>query len=135
MRCLSVRQPWASAIFELNKVIENRSVNTHYRGILLIHASLRVDKAFWGSEEFRKSRKIKEFRNSHLDNEFDLGAIIGAVELVKVIEDSNSIWACKGYKHWVLRNPVRFNEPVIATGRLGLWKPSEAQIRAVKRQL
>lgn len=135
MRCLSVRQPWASAIFELGKVVENRTWTTGYRGILLIHASLRVDKDFWGSEEFRKCRKIKDFKESHADNAFKVGAIIGAVELVKVVRNYRSIWACKNHYHWVLANAVSFERPVIATGRLQLWEPSEAQKRAIKRQL
>jgi len=43
MKCLSVRQPWANAIFIAGKDVDNRSRHTDYRGPLLIHASRRID--------------------------------------------------------------------------------------------
>jgi hypothetical protein len=39
VRCLSIRQPWASLIALGEKRIETRSWRTHFRGPLLIHAS------------------------------------------------------------------------------------------------
>lgn len=40
MKALSIRQPWAEAILNLGKRVENRSWQTcHYRGPLLIHAA------------------------------------------------------------------------------------------------
>lgn len=48
MKCLSVRQPWAWCITHLPgaaaKDVENRPRNLHYRGPLLIHASLTLTR-------------------------------------------------------------------------------------------
>ena len=41
MRCLSLWQPWASALACGSKMIETRSWRTSYRGPLLIHAAKR----------------------------------------------------------------------------------------------
>ncbi len=41
MKCLSVRQPWASLIIRGTKDVENRTWDTDYRGRLAIHASKR----------------------------------------------------------------------------------------------
>ncbi|MFW5688240.1 MAG: hypothetical protein ACOC0E_09535 [Spirochaetota bacterium] len=55
---------------------------------------------------------------------FHVKAIIGTVELVDVVEDSDSRWAGEGYKHWILENPVLFSEPItgVSTSRTGLWE-------------
>ena len=43
MRVLSGKQPWVWWILHGGKDIENRVWNTHYRGLVLLHASLRDD--------------------------------------------------------------------------------------------
>lgn len=50
------------------------------------------------------------------------GAIIGDVELIDVIEDSESPWAEPGKKHWVLGSPRMYVRPVVnVQGRLRLF--------------
>jgi hypothetical protein len=44
MKILSIRQPWAYLITRGSKNIENRGWPTNYRGPVLIHASLKIDK-------------------------------------------------------------------------------------------
>jgi len=44
MKILSIRQPWEYSITRGSKNIENRSWPTNYRGPVLIHASLKIDK-------------------------------------------------------------------------------------------
>jgi hypothetical protein len=55
---------------------------------------------------------------------FLVNAIIGTVELVDVVDNSESLWAQKGYVHWVVRNATLFDEPIggVMTSRSGLWK-------------
>ncbi len=55
---------------------------------------------------------------------FHVKAIIGTVDLVDVVDDSSSPWAQDGYRHWVLDNPVLFDEPItgVTTSRTGLWE-------------
>lgn len=49
MRALSIRQPWAFAIFHLGKQVENRDFEGfNYRGPILIHASKTFTKKAYG---------------------------------------------------------------------------------------
>lgn len=45
MRAITVQQPWAWAIAEGHKRVENRSQNVRYRGEIAIHASIEVSDA------------------------------------------------------------------------------------------
>lgn len=95
---LTVRQPWASAIFRAGKDVENRPRQTHYGGRLWIHAGL-----------FRWAR-----RNDLWIPEEPLlrGVILGSVELVDCVADSDSPWALRGNYHWVLGRPMLLTRPV-----------------------
>lgn len=55
---------------------------------------------------------------------FHVQAIIGRVELVDVVKDSDSRWARSGSYHWVFENPVIAAQPMlhVSTSRTGLWK-------------
>ncbi len=44
MKAISIHQPWADLIVFGHKDIENRSWTTRYRGRMLIHAGLTVDR-------------------------------------------------------------------------------------------
>jgi hypothetical protein len=46
MKALSIKQPWAWMIANGQKTIETRTRRTHYRGPLLICASLKADKVW-----------------------------------------------------------------------------------------
>jgi len=55
---------------------------------------------------------------------FHVKAIVGRVDLVDVVSDSESEWAEKGYQHWILDNPVLFAQPIVGVSksRTGLWE-------------
>ena len=72
MKCLTVKQPWASLIIEGFKCYEFRSWKTNYRGMILIHAGKNLEKDM-----------VDRFQKYHLD--YELGAIIGEAELVDCI--------------------------------------------------
>lgn len=93
MKALSIRQPWASAIINGGKDIENRSWKTKYRGRFLIHASLKSDK-----------NAPKELWDYVPTDTPIMGGIIGSVELVDVVESSDSKWF-QGPRGFVLKNP------------------------------
>lgn len=86
-KALSVRQPWAHLIAHGLKDIENRSWGPKHRGPLLIHASLKFDVEAW-----------RWIRNRYPDvpmpdrNDFELGGIVGRVNLVDVVRTSDSRW-------------------------------------------
>lgn len=111
MRALTVRQPWAGAIFELGKDVENRSWTTPYRGAVLIHAG----SAMWGTNK-PLDKALRE------GTAWSAGAIIGVVELVDVVRGHQSVWADTKSWHWVLEDPHLFAHPVPARGAMGLWE-------------
>ena len=115
MRALSIRQPWAHAIFHLRKRVENRSWPTQYRGKLAIHVSKRID--FAGCESLG------------LDPEtLPTGCVVGIVDLVDCVRGYRSRWAKRGKWHWVLRNPRLLARPIPAIGRLGLFEWRRARV-------
>src|SRR6202161_3174427 len=92
-RALSIRQPWAWAIVEGLKPVENRSWPTNYRGPLLIHAGLREDHLGW----LALDRMGIDF-----PDDVQTGGIIGGVDLVDCVRGYDSPWAIDGCWHWVL---------------------------------
>lgn len=49
-------------------------------------------------------------------------AIIGEVDIVDVIKGSDSLWAEPNMYHWILDNPVLYDNPVIGVkGHLRFW--------------
>ena len=110
MRCITVHQPYASAIFELGKDVENRSWKTDYRGPLAIHASKRFDES-----------AVLPAKQDLYRTDWPLGSVIGIVQLVDCVRDSHSKWAMRGQWHWVLSSPVMFSRPVALIGRQRLY--------------
>lgn len=56
-------------------------------------------------------------------------AIIGHVDLVDIIRDSDSQWAEKNCYHWMLENPVLYNKPIEnVKGRLRLFDVSSIDL-------
>lgn len=121
MRVLTIKQPWAGAIFALQKNVENRSWYTPYRGLLLIHAGAALDK----------SAPIEPAEG----DVWTAGSIIGAVELVGCVQMQAGKWAAAGAWHWLLKNPVTLSKPMAARGRLGLWSLDDGAMRVLKRRL
>lgn len=129
MKALSVKQPWAHFLVTGKKTIENRTWVPGRRlkegEALLIHAS--------GSFDLKGYRWILEFREQlglSIDeiparDEFDLGAIVGAVTFGEVVEESESQWFF-GPKGWVITDALPMAEPIPCKGRLGLWNAEEA---------
>lgn len=79
------------------KDVENRTWSTEHRGPLLIHASTKGEVG-------------------------PRGAIIGAVDVVDVVDDSSSPWAMRGWRHWLLANPRPLVEPVPVRGQRRLFQ-------------
>jgi len=110
MLCISVREPWATAIFSLGKDVENRSWKTLHRGPLGIHVSAgKVERADLSFLRLRASDLV-----------LPLGCVVGFVELYDVVNASRSRWARDDQWHWLIRNPVRI-EPQRVRGRVGLF--------------
>lgn len=91
---LSIRQPWAWAIINAGKDIENRSWQAmnhglSIRGNIAIHASLGMTKGeYEAAALFMASIGIK----CPPPHELDRGGIIGLVDVVGEVQASNSPW-------------------------------------------
>ena len=79
MKCISLWQPWSSAIPLGLKRIETRGWSTNFRGRFGIHASLR-----WTSDQKRFHAARREAGDS-LPGELPLGAIVATAMLVRVV--------------------------------------------------
>jgi hypothetical protein len=105
--CLSVRQPWAWAIIDIGKDVENRIWKTRIRGSVLIHASQGCTTAEYDeAREFIYRACPSMFSPIEIPalSSLERGGIIGAVDLVDCVTTSNSPWFTGDYG-FVLRNP------------------------------
>lgn len=122
MKVLTIKQPWATLIIDGYKKYEFRSWKTNYRGKILIHAGLSLDKDI--------KKRFEQYNLNYIG-----GAIIGEAELVDCImvnekfdqelRKINSLIYSKnnhvGYYAWKLKNIKKYNEPIYIKGKLGLW--------------
>jgi hypothetical protein len=92
MKALSIRQPWAWLILNAGKEFENREWSTQYRGPLLIHASKTCSQADYMAAQLYMADDM--FDGIHLPKREDLstGGIVGVVDVVDCVTQSNSIW-------------------------------------------
>jgi len=136
MRALSLHQPWAWALIHGGKDVENRSWPTRFRGPLLIHATKRfrpaeIEEALEAMAPFVKGPlpSLDEIRKT-------TGGIIGRVEVVGCVTESESPWFFGPYG-FVVDNP----EPLpfhACPGARGLWYASfgdAAAERALEERL
>jgi hypothetical protein len=104
MKALSIRQPWAWLILHAGKDIENREWRTRFRGRVLIHASKGMTRQEYADVD---NMLIEDkFHCDHLPafDALERGGIIGSVEIVNCVMQSDSPWffGCYGF---VLRDP------------------------------
>jgi hypothetical protein len=118
---LSLRQPWAWAIFN-GKDIENRSWRSTnpglgVRGRVVIHASTGLTRAeYVEAYEFMRAIGARCPPAGALIR----GAAIGTVEIVDVVEESASPWFVGRYG-FVLRAPQLWRSPRPGAGALGFF--------------
>lgn len=122
MKVLTIKEPWASLIIEGYKEYEFRSWKTNYRGKILIHAGLNIEK--------NNLVKFKDY-----DINIQKGKIIGEAMLtdcVKVTEDFQKellkkdkiVYGQSDHASdyaWKLENVIKYEEPISVKGKLGLW--------------
>ena len=120
-RALSIRQPWAWAIFN-GKDVENRSWQAVHHGLdetgrFAIHASKGITR-----DEYENASRFMESLDVACPPAAELkrGGIIGTAELVDVVRESDSPWFF-GPRGLVLRNaePCDF---IPCAGSLGFFK-------------
>ena len=121
MKVLTLKQPWATLVAEGIKKYEFRSWKINYRGKVLIHAGVGIDK-----------EEMKKFKNLNL--EFPSRRILAEVEIEdclelddnlnkKIINENNIAYGSKhrtGYA-WKLKNVKKLDINKEVNGKLGLW--------------
>ena len=122
MKCLTIKQPWASLIINGYKEYEFRTWKTNYRGKIGIHAGMATDK------------RIKKFKDYKID--YINGAIIGEAEIVDCILVDKKVKEellaknyliyenSEGYA-FVLKNIVKYDKPIYVKGKLSFWNYEE----------
>ena len=115
MKALSIKQPWAAAIIYGGKDIENRTWNTKLRGTFAVHAGAGCDT--------KAPQYVWDIFDKHFSDKEAYGGIIGTVDLVDVVTESDSMWWI-GPKGFILTNP-RPVDFIPMKGRLGFFEIKE----------
>ena len=132
MKTLSIQQPFPFLILRPDlidskkraaaiknseiKLIENRTWNTTHRGDFLIHSSARP------ARDIDTYRDILAEFGIVIPATADLpyGQIVGKAKLINVVSEAEDFWFT-GPFGFVLDNPVSFEIPQKAKGKLGFW--------------
>jgi hypothetical protein len=129
MMALTLWQPWAWAISDFSKRIENRPwVPPDWRRgqMIAIHAGATFDEA--GAERIELDFGIV------IPRDLPLKAIVAVARYQGFISWSDDPWFGGPYG-WLLENVIKLDRPVMCRGHQGLWGlPSDIE-RAVLAQL
>ena len=115
MKALTVQQPWAWAIIRGRKRVENRTWSTPVRGRIAIHSARKQDDDWW-----RLAAMLEDSATWEACHESPDGAILGTVELVDCVEESEE-YSFFGPYGFVLANPRPLREPIQVRGRQKFW--------------
>jgi hypothetical protein len=153
MRVLSIQQPWAYAITDLGKRIENRMWSTAYRGRFAIHATkpknleefrfdlatcdrmsgMQISGAARDTHAQAKLYRQLEQQLVPMISKFE-ASIIAVADLFDVVTVSDSKWFVDGFG-LVFGNVVKLREPVVCKGQLGLWEPDEVLLAKIMNRV
>ena len=122
---ISIRQPWAWAIVNAGKDVENRTWRTRFRGQICIHAAVGMTKhEFDFFVDLARTAPIRTVWPSGIwvpePPRLERGGIVGVAEVVDCVSESASPWFSGpfGFKLANAR-PVPF---VPVRGALGIFK-------------
>lgn len=157
IRCLTVKQPYAFAIAEGFKPIENRTRRTNHRGEIYLHTSKDPQKGVHIVRHSRDAaRRLGELGGSGnfwnaiqtLPSKFytppptlACSAVIATVRITgchKAGDDcipACAAWGEPDRWHWELSHARPLATPVPANGSLSLWIPPWSVIEAVRAQV
>ena len=122
MKALTIKQPWAQLIIEGYKKYEFRSWKTKYRGKILIHAGMSLERDM--------ASRFKDYNLTYTK-----GAIIGEATLedcILVDKEFNDelrkinplVYGRSNHVEtyaWKLTNIIKYDKPIEIKGQLGLW--------------
>ena len=129
MKVLSIKNPWATLIVDGYKEYEFRSWKTKYRGKILIHAGLGIEKDM-----------MERFKDYNID--INPGYSIGEATITDCIlvdETFNCelrsidpvVYGRSNHTEtyaWKLENVVKYEKPIPCKGKLSLWNYCEVNL-------
>lgn len=102
MKALSILQPWAWAIVNGYKPVENRTWRTSFRGRFLVHAGkgfdtegyhwLRTNREALGLPELPAMPRGRRGHGFNYPGGFQFGGYVGEAELVNCVDHMRSPW-------------------------------------------
>lgn len=121
-KALSIRQPWAWAIFHAGKDIENRDWPTKLRGKIAVHAAKGMKRDEYDSavEFILNANPAMKRGDVPKFDEMVLGAIVGTVKITDCVKESDSPWFMGDYG-FCLQERGALSEPIHCKGALGFW--------------
>lgn len=122
MKVLTIKEPWATLIIDGHKKYEFRSWKTNYRGKLLIHAGMSLERDML--------ERVKDYNLN-----CSKAAIIGEAELVdcilvdeklhqELVNKDPIVYGKSNHVEtyaWQLENIVKYEKSIPVKGKLGLW--------------
>lgn len=150
---LTLKQPWALAVAEYGKPVENRTWQTNYRGLLAIHAGASADR--YASFPVRDAQRAYRAREAAAllagriapEDRMGFRRLVAVARLAGIhhageCADSApaegmlcSPWAFHGEWHWEFPDVWPLDPVACHPGRLGLWPLPDDVEKAVRAQL
>lgn len=128
MRVLSLKEPFATLIYEKKKLVETRSWKTNYRGELYIHASMtKISKS---DLEDKELMSLVENKNMNFGNIICKCNLVDCIYMTKeYVEDmkknNHQEYICGEYSEgryaWIL-DDVEPISSIKAKGNLNIWQ-------------
>lgn len=132
LKCLSIKQPWASLIIKGIKNIENRSWGTDKEKWFLVHATKEYDK----NTLENKPKIVNKLKTINWRN-FPTRVILGIAHITNVESECDIdkyLWAT-GPKCWHIDFVYEFNTPINSNGALSFWSPSSNAMSKIIKEL
>lgn len=133
MRAISIRPPWAWAIFYAGKDIENRCWNTKMRGTVAVHASKTMSRPHY-EEVVAEIGQLAPRAKVPPYEALPRSAIVGLVDIIGCDKKTQSKWHDRGQYGFVLANPRALPKPIPCDGWLNFWEAPENIARRISRQ-
>lgn len=134
MKAISIRQPWAWAILNAGKDIENRTFRTKMNGTVAVHSSQTMSRPYYEESVAEIKKRAPRVKVPPYEA-MSQGAIIGLVDIIGCEAKTKSKWHNRGYYGFVLANPRVLRRPIPCRGWLNFWEVPENIVRRISRQL
>lgn len=124
---ISIKPIWAWAIVYANKIIENRSWATKYRGVLYIHASAQQTNAeYLAARNWMLSQRLVTPSRFPRADQLAKGVFVGQTKIVECRKTPRKLlpWEMPGDYSWLLAPTVPV-PPIICRGVQKLWEIPE----------